>query len=145
MGCAILNVMRVKYRKFMAKIKYHPFFCYKVGCRKSIKATPEYLKNEIDTNFLWQILIFLQENNRGGFNKFLREFTGKTTESNFKEEVADLFFDRVIAWPEGKRYYAGASESWQINLFEGFRRDWMEEIEKFLKKKVDLWGECATL
>jgi hypothetical protein len=118
----------------MAKIKHHPFFCHKAGCRKNVRDTPEYIKNEIDKKFLRQILVFLQENNRSAFNKLLREFTGKTTESNFKEEVTDLFFDRVIAWPEGKRYYAGASERWQIDLFEGFRRDWMEEIEKFLKE-----------
>jgi hypothetical protein len=118
----------------MAKIKYHPFFCHKVGCRKSIKDTPEYLKNEIDIKFLRRIFILFKTDDRSNFNDLLRESTGKITESNFKEEVRDLFFNRVIAWPEGKRYYAGASEGWQINLFEGFRRDWMEEIEKFLKE-----------
>lgn len=93
--------------------KDHPFFCHKKGCRKFIKDTPEYLNNDIDIKFLRKIHLFLLTDDRLSFNDSLREFTGKITESNFKEEIIDLFFNRVIGCPEGKTYYREASEDYQ--------------------------------
>lgn len=70
---------------------------------------------------------------RLGFNDYLREFTGNKTESNFKETVSELFFNRVVAWPEGKRYYFEASERLQIDIFNGFKRDYTNSIVTFLQ------------
>lgn len=117
------------------KIKSHPFFCHEKGCRKTIKETPEYLNNKIDIIFLREIHLFLITNDRLGFNNCLREFTGKITESNFKEEIMDLFFNRVIGWPEGKTYYREASEDYQIVLWNGFIDDYQILIQEFLKDK----------
>lgn len=117
----------------MSKAKFHPFFCSIKGCRKNIKDTPEYLDNKKDADRLHSILHYLRENDRTGFNKYLNSFTENITERGFKETASEMFFYRVIGWPEGNRYYNEASDNWQADLFEGFRRDYISEIEKFLK------------
>lgn len=115
------------------KTKFHPFFCHVKNCRKSITSTPEYLDNKKDADRLHSILHYLRDNDRVGFNKYLNGFTENITESGFKETISEMFFNRVVGWPEGKSYYTGASENWQADLFEGFRKSCIEEIEKFLK------------
>jgi hypothetical protein len=115
----------------MNKNKFHPFFCHIKGCRKNIKHTPEYLDNRVDANYLHSILHYLKWNDREGFNKYIKE-SKINTSTEEKETVSEMFFYRVVGWPEGNRYYAEASENWQATLFEGFRRDYTEEIKKFL-------------
>jgi hypothetical protein len=113
-------------------MKNHPFFCEIKCCRKNIKDTPEYINNRSDVNYLHSILHYLKWNDREGFNKYLKEskiniLTGE------KETISEMFFYRVIGWPEGNRYYNNASDKWQADLFEGFRRDYIVEFENFLK------------
>lgn len=117
----------------MSEPKFHPFFCLTKNRRKNIKDTPEYLDNKQDANHLHSILNYLRENDRAGFNEYLNNSTGNITESGFKETVSEMFFYRVVGWPEGKRYYLEVNDSWQETLFEGFRRDYLIEIEKFLE------------
>jgi hypothetical protein len=117
----------------MSKAKYHPFFCTIKKCRKNIKDTPEYLDNKKDVDRLHSILHYLRENDRAGFNKYLCLYTENITECGFKETVSEMFFYRVVGWPEGNRYYNEASDNWQADLFEGFRRDYIVEIQNFLK------------
>ncbi|MCK9154510.1 MAG: hypothetical protein M0P12_00200 [Paludibacteraceae bacterium] len=80
----------------MKKEKFHPFFSYSKGCRKTAWETPEYLTEE-DWVFLAGLIPFLESDDIGGARNYLFPL-GENW--NLTED----FFNHTIGWPEGYSY-----------------------------------------
>ena len=85
----------------MTKPQKHPddskFYCGARRCRKSAWQTPEYL-TEDDWKNTRDAVSALKADDLPTFNRILR-----------RPGFHEVFFNRVIAWPEGARYYTQSS------------------------------------
>jgi len=113
------------------------FYCYKKQCRKTIWDTPEYI-NKADRKVIARLIECLEKPDFNGyeaFNKILNsankvsKVTGKVT-----ERVYQMFFDRVIGWPEGVRYYMRGSESYRSSYYNLLQEETLKKIKIALKQ-----------
>jgi hypothetical protein len=113
------------------------FYCYKKQCRKTLWDTPEYI-NKADRKVIARLIECLEKPDLNGyeaFNKILNsankvsKVTGKVT-----EKVYQMFFDRVVGWPEGVRYYMRGSESYRSSYCNWLQENSLDKIKSALRK-----------
>ena len=113
------------------------FYCYKKQCRKTLWDTPEYI-NKADRKVIASLIECLEKpdlNSYEAFNKILNgankvsKVSGKVT-----EKVYQMFFNRVVGWPEGVRYYTKGSESYKSSYYNWLQKNSLDKIKSALRK-----------
>ena len=84
----------------------HPFYCYAKNCQKSAWATPEFL-SEQDWSIVEAMIGALEAGDEPRLLAVVRP-------------NAEAVFYRIMAWPEGRQYYAWGSEAARAFYFPGF-------------------------
>lgn len=89
----------------MKEEKFHPFFSYSKGCRKTAWETPEYLTTG-DYEYIQDIIPLLESNKIEELRTYMFPtiFDGDIDSRRTRQEQTKDFFDRVIGWPEGNSY-----------------------------------------
>jgi len=112
------------------------FYCYKKQCRKTLWDTPEYI-TKADRKVIAGLIQCLQKPSFDGYHEFnkalngahkVSKVTGKVT-----ERVYQMFFDRVIGWPEGVRYYMRGSESYKSSYYNWLQENCLDKIKSALR------------
>lgn len=98
-------------------MKDHPFFCHNKRCRKTAWDTPEYLTIE-DWEQVGKYIEYLEANCKEAFDSVLyfRPSTRLVPLPEDYEERDFAFFNRIIGWPEGQRYYKNASSDFYFKM-----------------------------
>lgn len=92
----------------MAQTKDSAFYCAAKKCRKTAWETPEYL-NDYDWGLLRDLIDVLECNAKILFDKILYNKNLQGSYYKTGETNDEIFFNRIIGWPEGIRYYAAAT------------------------------------